>query len=71
GTASLTQKLRQLDLALSPQEAATLLDKVRHTAILQKKPVTDAQLKTLYNLHMESVNESNVHLSIKGEISCD
>jgi homocitrate synthase NifV len=71
GTASLTQKLRQLDLALSPQEAATLLDKVRHTAILQKKPVTDAQLKTLYNLHIESVNESNVHLSIKGEISCD
>jgi len=71
GTASLTQKLRQLDLSLSSQEAATLLDKVRHTAILQKKPVTDAQLKTLYNLHMESIKESNVHLPIEGEISCD
>lgn len=71
GTASLTQKFRQLDLSLSPQEAATLLDKVRHTAVLQKKPVTDAQLKTLYNLHMESIKESNVHLSIEGEISCD
>lgn len=71
GTASLTQKLRQLDLSLSSQEAATLLDKVRHTAVLQKKPVTDAQLKTLYNLHMESIKESNVHLPIEGEISCD
>lgn len=71
GTASLTQKFRQLDLSLSPQEAATLLDKVRYTAVLQKKPVTDAQLKTLYNLHMESIKESNVHLSIEGEISCD
>lgn len=57
GTASLTQKLRQLDLALSPQEAAILLDKVRHTAIMQKKPVTDSQLKTLYNLYMESVKK--------------
>lgn len=37
GTASLMQKLRQFNLALNPQEAATLLDKVRHTAILQKK----------------------------------
>lgn len=71
GTASLTQKLRQWDLSLSSQEAATLLDKVRHTAILQKKPVTDAQLKTLYNLHMESIKESNIHLPIEGEISCD
>jgi homocitrate synthase NifV len=61
GTASLIQKFRQLNLSLSPQEAGTLLDKVRNIAILQKKPVTDSQLKILYNLHMGLAKESNIH----------
>ncbi|AKB33587.1 Homocitrate synthase 1 [Methanosarcina siciliae HI350] len=71
GTASLAQKLRQLGLSLSPEKAAVLLEKVRNTAILQKKPLTDLQLKTLYDLQMESVKDPNIHLSGKGEMSCD
>ncbi|WP_440945370.1 homocitrate synthase/isopropylmalate synthase family protein [Methanosarcina sp. T3] len=71
GTASLVQKLRHLGLSLSPEKAAALLEKVRNTAILQKKPLTDLQLKTLYDLQMESVKDSNIHLSGKGEMPCD
>lgn len=71
GTTSLMQKLRQLNLTLSQEEAATLLEKVRHTAILQKKPLTDAQLKNLYYLQIEPVKESNIHLPGKGEMPCD
>lgn len=71
GTGSLVQKLRQLGLALSPEGAAALLEKVRHTAILQKRPLTDVQLKTLYDLQMESVTDSCICLSGKGEIPCD
>jgi homocitrate synthase NifV len=71
GTASLVQKLRQLGLALSPEGAAALLENVRYIAILQKKPLTDVQLRTLYALQMESGKDSGIYPSGKGEISCD
>jgi homocitrate synthase NifV len=70
GTASLIQKFKHLNLTLSPEEATILLEKVRNTAILQKKPLTDEQLKTLYYLQSESA-ESNIHLRGKGEMLCE
>ncbi|MHC1682769.1 MAG: hypothetical protein AB6733_07465 [Clostridiaceae bacterium] len=56
GTASLKFKFLQWNLEIKPNEAAELLEEVKEIAIKQKKPLSDYQLKQLYEeKYMKSV----------------
>lgn len=57
GTASLIQKFRQFQIELSQEDAGKLLNTVRNLADIQKGPLSDEQLKMLYDT--QCINKIN------------